>query len=449
MAELDALSPLDGRYATRVAKLRPFLSEAGLIRHRVLVELRYLVALSEAGVCRSLTEKERSLLAEIENTVYATGLARVKEIEEETHHDVKACEYWLRERFSKSSLKDLIPFIHFGLTSSDVNDTAYALMVRSALREVLLPTAVELKTTLVSFAKKHAGLAMLSHTHGQPATPTTLGKEFAVFAARLGRQLGQLTAFKPASKLSGATGTYAARSFAAPEIDWQGFAEGFLASLDIELTKATTQIEPKDSQAELFDMLRRFNNICIDLARDCWLYISFGYLTQKAVEGEVGSSTMPHKVNPIDFENSEGNLELANSLLSFLSDKLTKSRLQRDLSDSTVLRNIGPAFGHSLLGWDSLLRGLGKITPDTGRMGKELAAHPEVLTEVVQTVMRKHGMPEAYEHLKRLSRGKPLTLERLREFISGLDLPDKEKERLLALEPGQYLGLAKELARGG
>lgn len=446
MAELDALSPLDGRYAAKVAELRPLLSEAGLIHHRIKVELRYLIALSETGVCRSLTKEERALLAKLEASVFATALSRIKELEAECKHDVKACEYWLRERFSGTTLKDLVPFIHFGLTSSDVNDTAYALMLDSAVDEVLLPVAVEVRARIAAFARKNAGIAMLAHTHGQPATPTTLGKEFAVFAERLGRQLEQLKEFAPTSKFSGATGNYAAQHIAAPDINWPGFAEKFLASLGLSMTKVATQIDPKDSFAELFDNLRRVNNIIIGLSRDCWLYIGMGYLVQQAKKGEVGSSTMPHKVNPIDFENSEGNLELADSMLAFLSDKLTKSRLQRDLSDSTVLRNIGVALGHTLLGWNSLLAGLSKVAPDRKRLADELASHPEVLTEAVQTVLRRHGVKDAYEQLKDISRGKQLTLDSLRQFIKKLKLPEKEKKKLLCLEPHQYIGLARELA---
>lgn len=446
MAELDALSPLDGRYAAKVAELRPLLSEAGLIHHRIKVELRYLIALSEAGVCRQLTKGERALLAKIEASVLATALSRIKELEAECNHDVKACEYWLAEKFAGTSLKDLIPFIHFGLTSYDVNDTAYAMMLDSALDEVLLPVAVEVRARIAALARENAAIAMLGYTHGQPATPTTLGKEFAVFAERLGRQLKQLKGFMPTSKFSGATGTYAAQHIAVPDINWQGFAEKFLASLGLHMTKVATQIDPKDTFAELFDNLRRVNNILIDLSRDCWLYISMGYLAQQAKGKEVGSSTMPHKVNPIDFENSEGNLELADSMLSFLSDKLTKSRLQRDLSDSTVLRNIGVAFGHTILGWNSLLAGLSKVAPDKRRLAAELASHPEVLTEAVQTVLRRHGVKDAYDQLKELSRGKQLTLDSLRQFIRKLKLPEKEKKRLLCLEPHQYIGLARELA---
>ena len=393
---------------------------------------------------RPLTKEEKALLSEIERSPDAR---RVKEIESETKHDVKACEYWLRERFSGTSLADLVPMLHFGLTSNDVTDTAYALMVRSGLREALLPAALELRATLASLAKEHAGAAMLGHTHGQPASPTTLGKEFAVFSTRLERQLTFLKEWKPTSKLSGATGTYAAQHVAAPEVDWPSFAEKFLGSLGLSMTALTTQIDPKDSFAELFHTLERANSICIDLCRDCWLYISMGYLRQKVKAGEVGSSTMPHKVNPIHFENAEGNLELANSLLSFMAGKLAKSRLQRDLSDSTVLRNIGVAFGHTLLGWKSIIEGLSRISPDMERLSSDLDAHPEVLSEAIQTVMRRHGAPEAYEQLKALSRGKALSLEELRTFISTLALPEKDKKRLLSLEPATYTGLAETLAK--
>ena len=288
---------------------------------------------------------------------------------------------------------------------------------------------------------------MLGHTHGQPASPTTLGKEFAVFSTRLERQLTFLKEWKPTSKLSGATGTYAAQHVAAPEVDWPAFAEKFLGSLGLSMTALTTQIDPKDSFAELFHTLERANSICIDLCRDCWLYISMGYLRQKVKAGEVGSSTMPHKVNPIHFENAEGNLELANSLLSFMAGKLAKSRLQRDLSDSTVLRNIGVAFGHTLLGWKSIIEGLSRISPDMEKLSSDLDAHPEVLSEAIQTVMRRHGAPEAYEQLKALSRGKALSLEELRTFISTLALPEKDKKRLLSLEPATYTGLAETLAK--
>ncbi len=446
MTGLDSLSPLDGRYLETVRELRTYFSESALIRQRIFIELRYLIALSEAGVCRQLTTDELALLTRIEESLHTEEMSRVKEIEKETNHDVKACEYWLRERFAENSLKELVSFLHLGLTSSDVNDTAYALMLLSATREVMFPIAMELKAHLTALAKEHAGLAMLSRTHGQPASPTTVGKEFAVFSSRIDRQLEQLRKFTPTSKLSGATGTYAAQHIAAPDVDWPGFAEEFLSSLGLQMSSLATQIDSKDSFAELFGILRRLNAVCIDLSRDCWLYISLGYLAQNPKEGEVGSSTMPHKVNPIDFENAEGNLELANSLLVFLSEKLTKSRLQRDLSDSTVMRNMGVALGHSLLAWKALLKGLDKVAPDAEALAADLKKHPEVLAEAVQTVMRKHGMPEAYEQLKALTRGKGLTVAELRDFILGLELPPDVKEKLLTLEPENYTGLAEKLA---
>ncbi|MBS3165307.1 adenylosuccinate lyase [Candidatus Woesearchaeota archaeon] len=443
---LEALSPLDGRYAEQSAPLRAYFSEAALIKHRIMVEARYLIALSEARVCRKLSKQERGLLAELEKGD-AAACEAIKAIEDETKHDVKAVEYWLRERFRGTSLQDLSPMLHFCLTSSDVNDTAYALMLRGSLKDVLLPSLDALRSTLADLSDRYAELPMLARTHGQPASPTTLGKEFAVFLSRLDGRLSALKRCAFAAKLNGATGNYSAMRAAAPRVDWPAFAERFLFSLGLRASPLTTQVEPKDSLAELLDTLRGVNSIFTDLSRDCWLYISMGYLVQSTAKAEVGSSTMPHKVNPIDFENAEGNLELANAMLVFLSEKLTKSRLQRDLSDSTVMRNIGVAFGHSLLAWSSLLKGLGKIAPNERFLLAELDAHPEVLTEAVQCVLRMHGVEEGYERLKELSRGRELTLQELRSFIESQPLPDKEKKRLLAMSPRDYFGYAPSLAR--
>ena len=451
LSPLTALSPLDGRYARATEALRPWFSELALIRHRVRVEIEWLIALgAEPGIpevapfAAPAAAKLRAL---------ATGFTeadgeRVKAIERETNHDVKAIEYWIRERVADdAALARAAAFIHFACTSEDVNNLAYGLMVRGARDEVLLPAADALTRKLGALAHAHAGDAMLARTHGQPATPTTLGKELANFVHRLRRARAALAAVRLTGKANGAVGNYNAHLAAYPQVDWQGFARRLVESLGLEFNPYTVQIEPHDALAEAFDALARLNTVLIDLDRDVWGYISLGYFRQKPVAGEVGSSTMPHKVNPIDFENSEGNLGVANALLRHLAEKLPVSRWQRDLTDSTVLRNVGVAFGHSLLGYASASRGLDRLEADRGRLAADLDANWEVLAEAVQTVMRRYGVADAYEQLKALTRGERIAPEALRDFIRAAAIPDEAKARLLALTPAGYTGAAAELAK--
>jgi len=448
---LTALSPVDGRYGRHTAALRGLFSEYGLIRHRVLVEVRWLEALAR---CEAVTEvgpfspRAAQRLEAIVRGFDAGDAARVKDIEARTNHDVKAVEYFLRERLeSDPELARASAFLHFACTSEDVNNLAYALMLETARGEVLAPRMEELVAATRALAHRHAERPMLARTHGQSATPTTLGKELAVFTHRLRRQLAALRACPVLGKMNGAVGNYNAHLSAYPEVDWPALSRAFVEGLGLEFNPCTTQIEPHDFIAELFHALARFNTVVLDLSRDCWSYVSLGYFRQRAVAGEVGSSTMPHKVNPIDFENAEGNLGIANALLEHLAAKLPVSRLQRDLSDSTVLRNLGVALGHSLIAWRSMLKGLAKLDVDEARLAADLDAAWEVLAEPVQTVMRRHGLSDAYERLKELSRGREVDPERLRAFIAGLEIPRAERERLLALTPAGYTGLAARLAR--
>ncbi|MDD3066857.1 MAG: adenylosuccinate lyase [Candidatus Gracilibacteria bacterium] len=448
---LTNLSPLDGRYAQKLNPLREYFSELALQKYRCIVELSYLVALGnekKIAEVKPLTDAELKIVENLINDFSEKDGQRIKSIEAVTNHDVKAIEYFLREKLEKTSLKKNLPFIHFALTSEDVNNLAYALMHREALRNVLSPRLKELMKEIEKRAKAWKNTPLLSRTHGQTATPTTVGKEFFVFSTRLERKIKQLEKQEILGKLSGATGTFAAQLAAYPQVDWESFSKKFIKSLGLIPNLATTQIESHDWNAELYDTFRGVNNILIDLARDCWSYISLDYFKLKKKEGEVGSSTMPHKVNPIDFENAEGNFGVANALLSFFSDKLPISRLQRDLTDSTVLRNCGVALGHSLLGWDSLSKGLGKLEINAAKLAKDLEENPEVLGEAVQTVLRKFGDNQAYEKLKNLTRGKKLTLEILREFIATLPLPPAEKKALLQLTPAKYIGLAAKLVKG-
>ncbi len=451
LSPLTALSPLDGRYARATEGLRPWFSELALIRHRVHVEIEWLIALgAEPGIpevapfAAAAAAKLRALASGFSE---ADG-ERVKAIERETNHDVKAIEYWIRERVADDAvLARASAFIHFACTSEDVNNLAYALMVRGARDEVLLPAIDELAKKLTQLAHAHAADAMLARTHGQPATPTTLGKEIANFVHRVRRARGALAAVKLTGKANGAVGNYNAHLAAYPQVDWQGLARRFVESLGLEFNPYTVQIEPHDALAEAFDALARLNTVLVDLDRDVWGYVSLGYFRQRPVAGEVGSSTMPHKVNPIDFENSEGNLGVANALLRHLAEKLPVSRWQRDLTDSTVLRNVGVAFGHSLLGYASASRGLERLEADRARLAADLDANWEVLAEAVQTVMRRYGVEDAYEQLKSLTRGERVEPERLREFIRSAAIPEEAKARLLALTPASYTGAAAELAR--
>ena len=450
-AALLALSPLDGRYAGKVAALRPIFSEAGLIRARVHVEVEWLLALAAEPAIVELPALPADAIARLRGIVQSFGTgdaARVKEIEATTNHDVKAVEYWIKEKLrGDASLSGALEFVHFACTSEDINNLSYALMLRQARAEVLLPALDRLCGTLQAMAHAHAGLPMLSRTHGQTASPTTVGKELANVLARLQRQRRQLAAIEMPGKINGAVGNYNAHLAAYPDLDWPAFAQRFVESLGLDFNPYTTQIEPHDGIAELCDVQRRIDTIAIDLCRDVWGYISLGYFRQAVKAGEVGSSTMPHKVNPIDFENAEGNFGIANALLQHFAEKLPISRWQRDLTDSTVLRALGTAFGHALIGFESLAKGLGKLSVNPERLAADLDAAWEVLAEPVQTVMRRHGLPNPYEQLKALTRGHGIDAAALREFIAGLDLPADAKARLAAMTPASYTGLAEALAR--
>ncbi|MBL0144063.1 MAG: adenylosuccinate lyase [Betaproteobacteria bacterium] len=449
---LTALSPLDGRYASKTRALQEHFSEYALIRLRVRVEIAWLKALASEPAFALLPAFSAATIAELDRVAGSFSLAdaeRVKAIEATTNHDVKAVEYWLRETFrDNAEVSAAGEFIHFACTSEDINNLAHALMVRGGLDAVLLPAVDAICVRLDELARVHADLAMLSRTHGQPATPTTMGKEMANVAWRLKRVRHAVGAVAMLGKVNGATGNFNAHVVAAPAMDWPGFARGFVTGLGITYNPLTIQIEPHDALAEAFDALARLNTILVDLDRDVWGYISLGYFRQKVKAGEVGSSTMPHKVNPIDFENSEGNLGLANALLRHLAEKLPVSRWQRDLTDSTVLRNMGVAFGYCLLGYEACLRGLGKLEADPARMAADLDGCWDVLAEPVQTVMRAHRIEGSYEKLKDLTRGKGgITREELHRFLRTLPLPEDAKARLLALTPATYIGLAAKLAR--
>ena len=448
---LTALSPLDGRYASKVEALRPIFSEFGLMHRRVQVEIEWLLALAAEPGIRELppfTETQVKQLHTIADSFAIEEGARIKAIEATTNHDVKAVEYFIKERIgSDPALAQAREFVHFGCTSEDINNLSYALMLRDARSQVLLPQLDAVIAKLREIAHANAALPLLSRTHGQTASPSTLGKEIANVVARLERQRRQLAAVDIPGKINGAVGNYNAHAIAYPEIDWRAFSQRFVESLGLDFNAYTTQIEPHDGVAEYCDAVRRANIILIDLARDIWGYISLGYFKQTLKAGEVGSSTMPHKVNPIDFENAEGNFGLANALLGHFAEKLPISRWQRDLTDSTVLRALGTAFGHTLVALESLKKGLGKLNVNAERIGADLDASWVVLAEAVQTVMRRYGLPEPYEQLKALTRGHGITKDSMREFIGGLDLPAEAKQRLLDLTPGSYIGLAVALAK--
>jgi len=447
---LTTLSPLDGRYRADVAELEAYFSEAALFRYRTRVEIEYLIFLTKARDVTFVPKLPAQPVAELRGLYRAFRAEDAEAIaawDRKVNHDVKAVEYWLREQLDTLGYGAWKEVVHFALTSEDVNNLAYALMLREARDLVLLPVLNDLGVALRDLSLDEAAAPMLARTHGQPATPTTLGKEIAVFVARLRRAQTVLSEVKLTGKLNGATGTFAAHTVALPQVDWPAFGRAFVRFLDLEPVLLTTQIEPHDSIAELCDALKRLNTLLIDLCQDLWRYIGDGYLVQAPKAGEVGSSTMPHKVNPIDFENAEGNLGVANALLEHFSRKLPISRLQRDLSDSTVLRNLGVAFGHSLFAYRRILKGLGKLGVDHERMLADLRAHPEVLAEAVQTILRREGYPEPYEVLKQLTRGRALTLEGLRQFVDTLDVADSVKDELRALTPEGYTGLAAELAR--
>ncbi len=450
LSSLTALSSVDGRYAAKTAALRPICSEYGLIRRRVIVEIRWFQALAshpELAELPALPEDSNRFLEQLIESFDETEARRIKQIEAVTNHDVKAVEYYLKERFAENS--DLEPhaeFLHFACTSEDINNLAYALMLRDAQSEVMSGLFAQVDAELASLASLHAGQPMLSRTHGQTASPTTLGKEIANVVHRLRRQAAQLEGQQCLGKINGAVGNFNAHISAYPEVDWMNLARGFVESLGLGWNPYTTQIEPHDWMAEMFHSLIRYQTILIDLCRDIWAYISIGYFSQKTVEGEVGSSTMPHKVNPIDFENAEGNLGVSNALLDHLAQKLPVSRWQRDLTDSTVLRVIGTAYGHSAVAMASLLKGLSKLQVNAGKLQADLDASWEVLAEPIQTVMRRYGIENPYEQLKALTRGKQITAADLEAFVNSLDLPDEARRTLLELSPSRYTGNAEFMA---
>ncbi len=449
---LTALSPLDGRYAAKTRPLREHFSEFALMRERVAVESAWLLALADEPAFDALAPFSAATRTELRQAAAGFALSdaeRIKAIEATTNHDVKAVEYWLRERFAANAeITAAAEFIHFACTSEDINNLAHARMLQGGRDQVLLPAIDAIVARLDALADQHAGVAMLSRTHGQPATPTTLGKEMANVASRLKRARTRLAGVEMLGKMNGATGNFNAHVAAAPQVDWPALARRVVASLGVAYNPLTTQIEPHDALAEAFDATARLNTILIDLDRDLWGYISLGYFKQRVKAGEIGSSTMPHKVNPIDFENSEGNLGLANALLRHLSEKLPVSRWQRDLTDSTVLRNVGVAFGYSLLAYDSCLKGLDKLEANPRRIAEDLDQNWDVLAEAVQTVMRTHRVPGSYEKLKELTRGKGgITGAELRAFVATLPLPEGARARLLELTPAGYIGLAARLAR--
>ena len=448
---LSALSPLDGRYAAKTDKLRPILSEAGFMHHRVKVEIAWLLALSQAGFAeiKPFSSAARAKLEGMAAGFTEQDAARIKEIEAVTNHDVKAVEYWLKEQVKDvPELVAATEFIHFACTSEDINNTSHGMMLKAARDGVMLPALQGLVDKLTQIAHANAAVPMLSRTHGQTASPTTLGKEMANVVARLKRAIERIAAVEILAKMNGAVGNYNAHLSAYPDFDWPAFSKAVIEQrLGLTFNPYTIQIEPHDYMAELFDAIARTNTILLDLNRDIWAYISLGYFKQTTKKGEIGSSTMPHKVNPIDFENSEGNLGLANAVLKHMAEKLPVSRMQRDLTDSTVLRNIGVGFGYALLAYDSCLRGLNKLEVNPARLEQDLNANWEVLAEPVQTVMRRYGIENPYEQLKELTRGKGISKEALREFVTTLAIPQDAKDLLLAMTPANYLGVAEKLAR--
>jgi len=447
---LSALSPLDGRYAAKTDKLRPILSEAGFMHHRVKVEICWLQALSQAGFAEILpfSPQATALLDKMAADFTDADAARIKAIEAVTNHDVKAVEYWLKEQVKDvPELVAATEFIHFACTSEDINNTSHGMMLKAARDGVIVPALQDLVAKLRAIAHTNAALPMLSRTHGQTASPTTLGKEIANVVARLERAVQRIIAVEILGKMNGAVGNYNAHLAAYPDFDWAAFSKAVIEQrLGLTFNPYTIQIEPHDYMAELFDAIARANTILLDLNRDIWTYVSLGYFKQRLKDGEIGSSTMPHKVNPIDFENSEGNLGMANAVLKHMAEKLPVSRLQRDLTDSTVLRNIGVGFGYSLLAYDSCLRGLNKLEVNPARLAQDLDANWEVLAEPVQTVMRRYGIANPYEQLKELTRGKGISKDALREFILTLAVPQEAKDVLLAMTPANYIGIAAKLA---
>ena len=451
LSSLTAVSSVDGRYAGRTADLRKYFSEYGLIRYRIIVEIRWFQALAASADIPQVSNLSDAASNYLDALISSFGLEdaeRVKAIEATTNHDVKAVEYYLKEKFSAlDELSRHSEFLHFACTSEDINNLSYALMMLDARERLLLPAFTRINNTLQTMAEEYADIAMLSRTHGQTASPTTLGKEMGNVAVRLQRQTDQLSLQPILGKINGAVGNFNAHITAYPDVDWPKFAQQFVESLGLSWNPWTTQIEPHDWMAECFHTMSRYHTILIDLCRDIWAYISIGYFSQKTIAGEIGSSTMPHKVNPIDFENAEGNLGVANALLSHLAEKLPVSRWQRDLTDSTVLRTIGTAAGHGMIAYASLLKGLDKLQLNTKKLADDLDSSWEVLAEPIQTVMRLYGVENPYEQLKTLTRGKAITAETLVEFIQSLDIPAIARQRLLELTPATYTGNAADMAR--
>ena len=446
---LTAISPLDGRYGNKVEELREIFSEYGLVKRRVAVECAWLAALAaHPGLpeCPPLSSDEASALDALVRDFTVADAQRVKDIEKTTNHDVKAVEYFIKEKIAGTSIAKRGEFVHFACTSEDINNMSHALMLRDGLK--VLRTAQNAVTdAIAALAHEFAGLPMLAHTHGQPASPTTLGKEMAVTAARLRRQQDAIDAIALPAKMNGAVGNFNAHLAAYPDVDWETLARGVIEGFGLCQNRLTIQIEPHDGMAELFDAIQRWNTILLDFDRDVWTYVSMGYFKQKTVKGEIGSSTMPHKVNPIDFENSEGNLGLANAVFGFLARKLPVSRMQRDLTDSTVLRNMGVAFAYSLVAVKSTQKGIGKLQVNDERLAEDLDRNWEVLAEPIQTVMRKVGMANPYERLKELTRGRRVTAEIMKGFVGTLELPEADKRRLMEMTPASYVGMAEKLAR--
>jgi adenylosuccinate lyase len=450
LSQLTAISPIDGRYAKKTELLRPIFSEYGLIYHRVLVEVRWLQTLarhSEIPEVPNFSDDANALLESIISDFSEQDAQRIKDIEKTTNHDVKAVEYFLKEKITDSAeLARISEFFHFACTSEDINNLSHALMLKAGRDTILIPTLDQLTNTLSELARENAGVSMMSRTHGQPASPTTLGKEIANVVYRLQRQLTLINNVPMLGKINGAVGNYNAHISAYPDIDWPKLAQTFVESLGLDWNPYTTQIEPHDYIAELFDSMARCNTILIDLSRDIWSYISIGYFKQRTIAGEVGSSTMPHKVNPIDFENAEGNLGIANAILNHLGQKLPISRWQRDLTDSTVLRNLGTGFGHVMIALDSLQRGFSKLEVNHTVISDDLNRNWEVLAEPIQTVMRRYGIEQPYEKLKELTRGQRISADIIQEFVSRLDLPEHAKQQLIDMTPASYIGNAAKQA---
>ncbi|CAM2797690.1 adenylosuccinate lyase [Legionella steigerwaltii] len=451
LTALNAISPIDGRYINKTRALSPYFSEFALIYYRLTVEIRWLESLAannSISEVPQLNQKAKDFLNDLIANFDETEAIKIKEFEKQTNHDVKAIEYYLKDKFQQNdSLKAITAFIHFACTSEDINNLAYALMVKQAIAQVIQPTLAEIMGGITLLGKQHADVSMLSRTHGQPATPTTMGKELVNFVARLKRPQQQLCEVLIPGKFNGAVGNYNAHVVAYPEVDWRKHCANFVTSLGLSFNAYTTQIEPHDGLAEVSQIMVRINNILLDYTQDIWSYISLGYFKQKTVAEEVGSSTMPHKVNPIDFENAEGNLGMANALFIHFANKLTQSRLQRDLSDSTVLRNIGMGFSYSLIAYLSLAKGNDKLQINKRALQDDLKSNWEVLAEAVQTVMRRYNVPDAYEQLKALTRGHGIDEQSLKLFIKGLSIPEEAKEQLLKLTPENYTGLATQLVK--